>query len=502
MKKLNKLNASQKLTLILLVVLVAVVALVTLLSPKTRDRKSRAAAAVALPPTPPTPPSIMFVNSGATNNSYVQTTLKTIFAGNPFTVEAWINFPKNTPSGNTALQEFTLAHLSKAPGVYDQGYIFRLSLEVSPQDGTGRPMFYVLTNGTNPVSSNYASIGALNTTILQPDTWNHVAVTSYSEGGMCKLNLFVNGKLADNSGRTNGVDQNCKINAGVPLNFYLAKPPSYLTSSLYYNGILDDFRISKGVRYDSGFFPLPSTTDLLYTFNNQSGGDYLIRDSSGNGNDGTAYGTFQFVDLLSTPTPTPTTVIFPSFTPTPTPTLGILKNSSFEIDVNKDNLPDFWTPSNLSVNDGLDKTKVYDLAYSFKFAPLAATGPAPAKQIFQTIKLSGVADQAVRLDVFNQTDLTIKNGYVGAILTVQYADGQIDQTSVKFPLTAHSWTKKSLILVTDRPYYSVQVSLVNTNKNTNARFDKLNLAITSSAASQGLKSTPSELTKTELNSYR
>ena len=114
------------------------------------------------------------------------------------------------------------------------------------------------------------------------------------------------------------------------------------------------------------------------------------------------------------------------------------------------------------------------------------------------LNYSGAADQEVRLEVYNQSDGQIINGEAGVILYVTYTDGRQESTSGKFPKNAHSWKKKTLIIVTDEPYEQIKVQFFNTNKNTNIRIDKSSLTIVPNAFKRGIKDTPSELTQKEI----
>lgn len=140
-------------------------------------------------------------------------------------------------------------------------------------------LFYLSSRGyviaaLNP-DGNPASSGVSTATQLQPGTWYHVAAVS--DGSMWRM--FVNGRL--DATASLGID---RVNdSNDPL--YIGSGPGWQ----YYDGILDEVRISSSARYLGDFTP-PSHLDAdestiaLWRF--EEGGGSSARDSSSNHNDG------------------------------------------------------------------------------------------------------------------------------------------------------------------------------------------------------------------------
>lgn len=207
--------------------------------------------------------------------------------------------------------------------------------------------------------------------------------------------------------------------------------------------------------------------------------------------------------VLSLITPVNARISFPAARPitppttppvTPPTTPPVLENGSFEIDNDNNNLPDRWTAKNLDINDILDTTIVYDGIRSFKFSP--ATGG--QEKLFQILNYNGQADEEIRLEVYNQSDSNVATGQTGVILYVTYQDGRKETTSGVFPYDAHSWLKKTLIIVTDGAYNKIKVQFYNTNTTTNSRVDGANITIVPNAGERNINETKNELTPKEL----
>ena len=135
---------------------------------------------------------------------------------------------------------------------------------------------------------------------------------------------------------------------------------------------------------------------------------------------------------------TPITPVTPSSpsTPTPSPTpTPYLTNGSFEIDNNPtDKLPDGWKFRKLVSSDRLVGKPVLDGQKSFRFTKLNSSQIGP-KQLFQTINISGGADEAITVEAFGRSSGQIINGRVGIKLTVIYSEiqGDVDKKAIKFP---------------------------------------------------------------------
>ncbi|MBI3955246.1 LamG domain-containing protein [Candidatus Gottesmanbacteria bacterium] len=338
----KKLNSSQKGTLISIFVLALMLPIAVFASYFQNNVSSRA----ALKPrtymaTPVVNQAVKFPNEEA-NNSYLVTPPDPdnngafFDTGSPFTIEAWVKIPK--PLSGTYIKNYTLLMLTKPQSPTDYGYIFRLTLETQETTGVTRPKFTALKNTyDNNINSNYISVisnsEAKNS--IPPDTWTHIAITSYSENQQCFLRLYLNGAFIDGAGNS---APNCAISNQNPQKLLLAKYPDGAggIDGYYYPGAMDELRISNTVRYTQNFTP-PTTpfesdnnTISLWHF------DGNTQDSSGHSFHFTNVGKVGYINveypLPATPTTNPTGIepspsitgipvtpsIIPSKVPSPT----------------------------------------------------------------------------------------------------------------------------------------------------------------------------------------
>lgn len=330
----RKLSSSQKGTLISVFVLAMMLPIAIFASYFQNNVSSRA----ALKPrtymaTPIVNQGIKFPNEEA-NNSYLVTPPDpdnngALFdTGSPFTIEAWVKIPK--PISGTYIRNYTLLMLTKPQTPTDYGYIYRLTLETQETTGTSRPMFTALKNTyDNNINSNYISVGANNSVSINPDTWAHLTVTSYSENDLCHLKLFLNGTLVDSA---KVFAPNCAISSQNPQKLIIAKYPANTggIDGFYYPGAVDETRISNSVRYSQNFTPptAPFASDNstvgLWHFD----GDTL--DSSGHSFHFANVGTIGYVNVEYPPPVTPTalpTQIGPSPSITAVPATPTVKAS-------------------------------------------------------------------------------------------------------------------------------------------------------------------------------
>lgn len=329
----QKTALSNKRIAALFIVLLIVIALplMVIVSQQEQDIRQRASELVSPPLPPPAPifgKSVKF-NNDISNNAYATISATTLAQGNPFTVEAWVKMPK--PSSGNGIRVYSIVHYSNPPIPFiASGYIFRLGTEIRETSGTSRPAFKALLDEWSDASNGHlayitAGQGVGGDTTLQPDQWHHIATTSQSNGKECLLKMYVDGILIASTERLGPNGGDCQISKYSPQQLLIAKPVSGAggISGYYYNGEIDELRISNIVRYTGNFTPSnsPFSSDVntlaLWHFD----GD--INDATGNGNNGTVTGDAQFVDSTITgiiPSPSPTPI--PS--PTPTPTLSPL----------------------------------------------------------------------------------------------------------------------------------------------------------------------------------
>lgn len=161
----------------------------------------------------------------------------------PLTIEAWVRPAINSETGVVIV------------GADDNA---GWSLELA----SGRAIFWMF-NGSQWRSLQHS-------TILQANQWYHIAVT-YSAGS---VRVFVNGNASTAS--TLGT-----LTQGPWLRF------GGLTGYPFYNGVIDEVRISNSVRYSANFTPpaslaLDANTIGLWRFNEGSGQTTLDASPSGN----------------------------------------------------------------------------------------------------------------------------------------------------------------------------------------------------------------------------
>ena len=157
-------------------------------------------------------------------NNAITTTLNTINASENFTVECWVN----TPTG------------SLAPAIW-QNAISAKILAFLLTDATPA-VLYSIVGGPNYNSSGN-SLVVRATTNIQTNTWTHVAFVRSGS----TITIYINGTAAGTATNSLGTLSLQVIGAiaqtGVP-NFY------------FFNGYIDDLRITKGIaRYTSNFTP-------------------------------------------------------------------------------------------------------------------------------------------------------------------------------------------------------------------------------------------------------
>jgi len=160
------------------------------------------------------------------------------FGSGDFTIEMWI-YPNALPGAS-----FYHSLLSQRNGYTAE---FSFSFHLAPG---GVPNFEISNTG-NASSGSYA---LLTGTSVSTGTWTHVAVTRQSG----TLRMFQNGSLTGTNSSANFTIYNSSatVKSGA-----FDNPP---WSNSYYNGYIDELRVTKGIaRYTSAFTaptsPLPST---------------------------------------------------------------------------------------------------------------------------------------------------------------------------------------------------------------------------------------------------
>lgn len=243
-----------------------------------QDIRQRASELPATPPTPPPTISEKAIKLQAKN--YVYSDMNYIFKA-PVTYEAWIK-PQIDPN-NIASSVFYARNLSSRTcgatlGIHiardPYNYPDKFKVSTAIQTATRSVLF----GGNNEYPY---------------DNWYHIGVTYDTDG---TLNTFVNGKL-DNSQKLDGTL------CSVPMNLFIGTN-SGLDNDWYFNGLIDEVRISNVIRSNTEFAnTLPRLTDknTIVHFRFEEN----INDSSSNGFASKLIGSATYEDSIVQPTPTP-----------------------------------------------------------------------------------------------------------------------------------------------------------------------------------------------------
>jgi len=302
----------KKASLIVLGILVLAIPLSVLAVTNFSPLLPRAASTPVTPPTPPFPtptpiPSgfgkAILLNPNGENCQYIHVSASNSLAYpvNFETVELWANFKNiHLAPYSTQILNFSPANgLTWVLQINKDKYLSYSGL-INPEDA-GKTQHYCTVTGH---------------TKLEENRWYHIAV-SKSFG---IIRLFLDGKEENNivCSEVAG-DKNSNLGIGGP-------PYPGWTVPVYFEGLIDEVRISNIARYNSNFtlpsipFTPDSNTVALWHFDNNT------QDSSGNNNYGYGVcygaGNVEFVDStipVPSPTPTSTPTAIPTFTPTPTP---------------------------------------------------------------------------------------------------------------------------------------------------------------------------------------
>jgi hypothetical protein len=255
------------------------------------------------------------------NDSYFHKAYPTRFLSeSPFTVEAWVNIPQ--PSIVKTFKQYPIALYTKTfPKATYEHILFKFVVNFYEGDNTSyTPMFstYIDNPLDNPTGNNYNTVESK--VGLKVNTWNHIAITSYSQGDYCMLEMFQNGTLVATAKST--VHSRCATSTRLPKDLFIGKSmPTWGNPQDYFEGQLDSLRFSNVRRYTSSFTPTKdfvtdSATTALYNFEGN------LTDQSGNNNNLTSQGShFSFIKMpimtLPKPSGFPSAIPIPSGTATP-----------------------------------------------------------------------------------------------------------------------------------------------------------------------------------------
>lgn len=256
-------------------------------------------------PTPSTspPPAGPFGQAVSLNgSSYIHVDHEgTISPKLGFTIEAWIK-----PS----FAEFGTSNIMFDENTDPAQIIppFELSVESIHDAGSGdyimKYLFYTNDNSNgcdHPTRTAQLSIHYTSSESSKVTSWHHVAGIIEQDGN---VRIAVDGLMTDRNETTSGF-----CYQGKNLFVGARKLPGF-TMDNYFQGQIDEVRISTGARYSNHFFhPIApfvpdGETSALYHF------DGTLDDASGNGHNGIPNGTITY-EASTLPIPTPTATLIP-----------------------------------------------------------------------------------------------------------------------------------------------------------------------------------------------
>jgi hypothetical protein len=305
--QIKKISSSQKISVLAIAALAVImpVAIIGLMNAKSVLRPK------ANPLTPPTPTqaasvfgSAVYLNGDsyieASNSSSINPTLG-------FTVEAWIKPEALINDANI---------ISKMSGSQNSFRIFMHSEQLyGTNDYQVVYNFGVVNSGNNCIlHSVEKQMIYTGNDIAKITSWQHIAGVVDIQGNM---QIYVNGqKSTSNSNRITGVcDRTLPVIVG-------ARVLNSTSVDGYFNGLIDEIRISNTARYFDNFNPLlnPFLTDTNTTILYHLNGDLLNSSRTVTSYDGIAHNniSYKISDIVAVPTIT----IAPTQTPTPEPTLS------------------------------------------------------------------------------------------------------------------------------------------------------------------------------------
>lgn len=228
-------------------------------------------------------------NAGVFNGTDSLVTARNSKSANPgfgFTAETW--FKLNLVPNSGIDKNMTLINK-----IDYNDEAFLLNLHVTSQDGQKYTIgyYWVVNNANYNCQSDWTVSSIKNMDYENASKWQHIAGVIQQDG---TLNLYINGHKEE--GSFGNVSGTCMSNA--PYRFGAL---AFGTRRGYFDGQMDEVRISNVARYDNSFTPsvspfLPdSSTLILYHLDEKNGSTSLI-DSSNNLRDGDISGQMLFVN--------------------------------------------------------------------------------------------------------------------------------------------------------------------------------------------------------------
>lgn len=196
-----------------------------------------------------------------------------------WTIEAWVKQTGNDAQAPIVRKGST----TTAPAYYLYGNHFYFFYDETPYGG----YYYDSSN----------SVAASTTTAPTTNEWHHLALVKSSS----ELKVFYNGVLEETVSATNDSMNN-------PESLFFGSRRSSTPS--YFNGLIDEIRISSTAKYYSAFTPdkrLKNDADTIGLWHFEEGTSVVAGDSSGNGHFGTLNGGVTWksdcVDTFTVPEP-------------------------------------------------------------------------------------------------------------------------------------------------------------------------------------------------------
>lgn len=385
-----------------------------------------------------------------------------------YTVEAWIK------PYQKIFNSYILAKFSPNRNSMD----LQVKAEPDPQ-GSGKYLVSYYFNVAD--TSQYCNQATITKQrLVTPEeltSWQHIAGVIQDDR---KLDIFVNGERSTTN--FNSISDVCLIDDPLTIG---ARKVSSSTIEGFFNGQIDEIRVSTIPRYQNNFTPPtnPFTSDaytrLLYHLNGN------LLDSSGNNFNGTGTGTMLY---------TPSTIGLP----TPVILKNLLLNPSFEIGLESSG--GAWLKKNLETNDRRQQSFPTNGFYTFRFAPDSSS---QQESLYQTINYPGKANDSLNFTVDSYVPSPYITGQVGAVIVVKYTDTTIGRNSVTFKIPSPTTQNKISICAT-KPYNQVKVVLFNqaqNQPNTTPYYFVDNTKLTIQPNVANCVQTPSALTPQQLSEF-
>lgn len=299
---IKRLKGPQKTSLGFIVLLVLLLPVWVTLSLNRISSRSSRADNPATPVTPPNPTPTGFSQAISLDGASFLT-VSNSNSLNPqlgFTAEAWFK-PRNPV--------FSSRIINRMSGSLNSFSIFASSQQdISTGNYIVEYSFGVVNSGNNCAFHTIRQQQIIVSSEVEKITsWHHIAGVVQPDG---KMDIFVDGQRSTtNFGQITGIcSRSLPIQVG-------ARDFGNGSADGYFNGELDEVRISSISRYSDNFnlptspFTTDSNTLVLYHFDNN------LTDSSGNTHDGLVTGNIQYVNstvpIPITPTPIPTAIPTP-----------------------------------------------------------------------------------------------------------------------------------------------------------------------------------------------